>query len=251
MNLFWTVAWASLEYGIMPLDNSSFYKVIDGSRNVFVRIDRSYPMGDQHEKYAQFARTVAASSTDLLVTTIGVSALADGMNQDLAAHFSLTQPGGRMSHADIDAKLPRFYLFPKGVAGRTVLAAKRFDRDLSADALVRFVTRHNVVVPAPGTVPALHLLADNFAAAGKAEQEARIAKARLLLEELAGPERSAGEYYVRCMERVVSGGSAWVDAELGRIRTLQRDAVSDQKRDEFKRRVNVLLAFEVTGASEL
>lgn len=47
-------------------------QVIDGSRDVLLRIDKQYPYGDEHDAYKKVAEAVGTSSADLLVASLGV-----------------------------------------------------------------------------------------------------------------------------------------------------------------------------------
>ena len=57
----------------VPAPHSTFDRVVDGSRNAFVRFDKEYSYGDEHDAWKEFAKTVGESAADLLSCDVGVS----------------------------------------------------------------------------------------------------------------------------------------------------------------------------------
>eukprot|EP00965_Chrysotila_dentata_P151012 4990410-Pleurochrysis_carterae.AAC.1 len=51
----------------------TFDRIIDGSRNVFVRFDKEYAYGEAHDAWKEYAKTVGESAADLLSADVGVS----------------------------------------------------------------------------------------------------------------------------------------------------------------------------------
>ena len=57
----------------VPAPPSTFDRIVDGSRNAFVRFDKEYSYGDEHDAWKEFAKTVGESAADLLSCDVGVS----------------------------------------------------------------------------------------------------------------------------------------------------------------------------------
>ena len=68
---------------------STFDRIIDGSKDVFVRFDKEYAYGDDHDAWKKFAAEVGGSSAAMLVADVGVSEYGDKDNKDLADRFSI------------------------------------------------------------------------------------------------------------------------------------------------------------------
>ena len=89
MLLAFLIAPAYVDRGIMKLDNTTFDRIIDGSRNVMVRFDKEYSYGDEHDAWKDFAKTVGESSADVLVCDVGVSEYGDKDNSDISDKYSI------------------------------------------------------------------------------------------------------------------------------------------------------------------
>merc|ERR1719486_1759165 len=85
-----TSAAGYVDRGILKLDNTTFGRIIDGSRNVFVRFDKEYSYGDEHDAWKEFAKTVGESSADMLICDVGVSEYGDKDNSDISERFSIS-----------------------------------------------------------------------------------------------------------------------------------------------------------------
>merc|ERR1712060_788502 len=92
------------ERGILKLDNTTFDRIIDGSRSVFVRFDKEYSYGEEHDAWKEYAKAVGESAADLLSADVGVSEYGDKDNSDLAERFGVKTDD-----------FPRFLLFTKGM----------------------------------------------------------------------------------------------------------------------------------------
>ena len=121
------------DWGIVNLDNSTFPRLIDGSRAVFVRFDREvrnaqhllpavwlfvlqYPYGEKHDAWKAMAAAVAGSNADVLIANVGISTYGDKMNQDLAQKYGYKDSGKDLEYNDMD-KFPKFKLVRPRLAG--------------------------------------------------------------------------------------------------------------------------------------
>merc|ERR1719198_395996 len=80
---------AYTDRGILKLDNTTFDRIIDGTKSVFVRFDKEYSYGDEHDAWKDFAAKVGGSSADLLVCDVGVSEYGDKDNSDISERYSI------------------------------------------------------------------------------------------------------------------------------------------------------------------
>merc|ERR1719316_2639050 len=111
--------------GILKLDNTTFDRIIDGSKNVIVRFYKEYSYGDEHDAWKEFAKTVGESSADILVCDVGVSEYGDKDNSDIADRFAIKTDD-----------FPQYRLFLKGAA---VDAPVKFSGEKKKDEFLRFV----------------------------------------------------------------------------------------------------------------
>merc|ERR1712087_398374 len=75
--------------GILKLDNTTFDRIIDGSRAVFVRFDKEYSYGDEHDAWKAYAKTVGESAADVLTCDVGISEYGDKDGSDLGDRFGI------------------------------------------------------------------------------------------------------------------------------------------------------------------
>merc|ERR1719224_35935 len=85
-----TLALGYTDRGILKLDNTTFDRIIDGTKAVLVRFDKEYSYGDEHDAWKAFAATVGDSSADALICDVGVSEYGDKDNSDLAERYSIS-----------------------------------------------------------------------------------------------------------------------------------------------------------------
>ena len=224
-----TLALGYNERGIIKVDNTTFDRIVDGSRNVLVRFDKEYSYGDAADAWKDFAVTVGESSADLLSVDVPVGDYGDKDNSDISERYGV--------FAD---DFPKFFLFQKGTpsTGKPV----KFEGENHKEGLIRFVQEYsNVWIGLPGQVESLNTLASEFVKAS--EKAAVISKA----EEAAGAcnanDADAAKYYVKIMNKASASGD-FVSKETTRLQNMIDDAsVKPAKKEQFKRRLNVLSAF--------
>merc|ERR1719248_137217 len=119
------LAAAYTDRGIIKLDNTTFDRIVDGTKSVFVRFDKEYSYGDEHDAWKEFAKTVGESAADLLSADVGVSEYGDKDNSDLAERFGVKSDD-----------FPRFLLFTKGM--KSTNSPLVYTGEKKADGLLRF-----------------------------------------------------------------------------------------------------------------
>merc|ERR1719327_2248220 len=159
---------AYTDRGIVKLDNTTFDRIIDGSRNVIVRFDKEYSYGDEHDAWKDFAKTVGDSSADMLVCDVGVSEYGDKDNSDISERYSIKSDD-----------FPQYRLWLKGKPSSVDPISYKGDK--KSDAFLRFVQAEaGVWVGLPGQLKDFDELAKGFSAdpAGTVKKaEAAAAKA--------------------------------------------------------------------------
>ena len=77
------------DYGMLKFDNTTLDRVVGHGTPAFVRIDKEYSYGDEHDAWKDFAAKVGGSSADMLVCDVGVSEYGDKENSDISERFSI------------------------------------------------------------------------------------------------------------------------------------------------------------------
>jgi len=220
-------ALAYTERGILKLDNTTFDRIIDGSRAVFVRFDKEYAYGDEHDAWKDYAKTVGESAADLLTCDVGVSEYGDKENSDLAERFGI--------EAD---DFPQYRLWKKGMTGDD--APIKYKGEKKAAEFLKFVQDSaGAWIGLPGQIKALDEIAKQFVS-GEGDKAELLAKADSAAKE-SGEEM--GKYYVKVMTKL-SSDSGFVEKEKTRLDKMMEDgSVKAAKKEQFGRRLNVLAGF--------
>jgi len=89
-----------------------------------------------------------------------------------------------------------------------------------------------------------------MAASSKESVQIEAEQALALLEDDA--EKKSGKFYVKVMKRILAKGEGYLATEPARLKRLLDSNISDGKKEEFKKRINVLSSFPAvgTGAKE-
>merc|ERR1719198_2667009 len=215
--------------GILKLDNCTFDRLVDGSRNIIVRFDKEYSYGDDHDAWKDFAKTVGESSADVLVADVGVSEYGDKDNSDLSDRYSIKSDD-----------FPQYRLWTKGSPSSA--APDVFKGDKKSDAFLRYVQeKAGVWIGLPGQLKELDALAKEF---GSGSKDKVLKKAEAAVKSLDEKDAEFGKYYVKVMSKVVATGGDFVKKETDRLQKMVDDAsVKASKKDQFGRRLNILSSF--------
>merc|ERR1719337_426276 len=216
------VARAYTDRGILKLDNTTFDRLVDGSKNVIVRFDKEYSYGDEHDAWKEFAKTVGESSAEMLVCDVGVSEYGDKDNSDIADRFSIKTDD-----------FPQYRLWKKGSdASKDPV---KFSGDKKNEEFMKFIqTNAGVWVGLPGQVKELDALAKEFASAK--DKAAVIKKA----EKFKADEKDAdsAKYYAKVMTKAAKDAE-FVSKEVTRLTKMMDDgSVKADKKTQFGRRPN-------------
>lgn len=214
--------------GILKLDNTTFDRIVDGTKTVFVRFDKEYAYGDEHDAWKKFAAEVGGSSADMLVADVGISEYGDKDNSDIADRFDIKS----------DA-FPQYRLWLKGAGSSTSPMA--FAGDKKYEDFLRFAQeKAGVWVGLPGQVKELDELAKQFA---KGDKKGALAKAEKAAKGLETKDADSGKYYVKVMQKI-SENDGFVAKETERLQKMIDDgSVKADKKTQFGRRLNILSSF--------
>jgi len=213
-----------VDRGILKLDNTTFDKIIDGSRAVIVRFDKEYAYGDEHDAWKDFAKKVGESSASLLSCDVGVSEYGDKDNADIAERFSIKTDD-----------FPQYRLWLKGSGSDKSPVV--YSGEKKSDAFLRFVQeKAGVWIGLPGQVKELDAIAKKFGTA--ADKTGLVAEAKAL-----GMSDEAAKYYLKVMDKAAADGG-FISKETARLQKMIDDgSVKPAKKEQFGRRLNVLSSF--------
>jgi len=220
----WAGVLAYTDRGILKLDNTTFDRIVDGSKAVFVRFDKEYAYGDEHDAWKDYAKTVGESAADLLTADVGVSEYGDKDNSDIAERFSIKSDD-----------FPQYRLWKKGMAAS--VEPIKFTGAKKADEFLRFVQeKAGAWIGLPGQIKALDELAKEFIGGADVLAKAEAAAA--------GLTEDTAKYYVKVMTKF-SSDKEFITKESSRLKKMMDDgSVKASKKEQFGRRLNVLTSFQ-------
>ena len=186
---------------------STFDRIVDGSKTVFVRFDKEYSYGDEHDAWKELAGKVGDSSADMLSCDVGVSEYGDKDNSDIAERFSIKSDD-----------FPQYRLFTKGTSSSGTPIT--YTGDKKYDAFLRFLQeKAGVWIGLPGQVKTLDGLAKEFVSGDK---KAVLKKAEKAAGALEAKDADSGKYYVKVMGKV-SEKADFVAKETERLQKMIDD----------------------------
>jgi endoplasmic reticulum protein 29 len=213
---------------LAPLSRSTFDRIIDGSKSVFVRFDKEYSYGDEHDAWKDFAKQVGDSSADMLSCDVGVSEYGDKDNSDLSDRFSIKSDD-----------FPQYRLFKKGVPSTAEPMVYKGEK--KTEGFLRFVQENaGVWIGLPGQIKAFDELAKEF---GTGDKAAILKKAEAAAKGVDAKDAETAKYYVKVMTKVTAAAD-FVKKETERLQKMIDDgSVKPAKKEQFGRRLNVLSSF--------
>jgi len=218
------LAVAYTDRGILKLDNTTFDRIVDGSRSVMVRFDKEYSYGDEHDAWKSFAAKVGDSSADMLVCDVGVSEYGDKDNSDIAEKFSIKSDD-----------FPQYRLWKKGSKEPLV-----YKGDKKEDAFLRFAQAEaDIWVGLTGQLKEFDALAKAF----PGDKAGSLKKAEAAAKGAGEKDADSAKYYVKVMTKL-SEKAEFVAKETERLQKMIDDgSVKANKKEQFGRRLNILSSF--------
>jgi len=216
--------------GCVELDSLSFDKVVNNFKYSIIKLDQMYPYGPKHEEYESFAKD-AASQNDLAVGIVGVKDYGEKDNQDLADRFGF-------AYKD----LPKIVLLRKNDLENPIVFT---DEEFTSDSYRRFVRQNtDLYLGLAGCIQALDEMAANFVGLSAEEQKKILENADKLVKPYeGGKDEQMAKVYLSFMSRLADRGATFVDAEKQRLKKILNGSLSDAKKDDLRRRMNVLESF--------
>ena len=97
----------------------------------------------------------------------------------------------------------------------------------------------------PNCIERFDRLADDLLSSDNSAYADIIQKAEKALEESADEkEKASGDIYVKIMKKIQEKGVDYVDNEVTRVQKLLKDKITDKKKDQFKKRLDILTSFQ-------
>jgi len=214
------------------LDTASFDKLLSKFKVSVVKFDVAYPYGDKHEEYAKFS-LAAVEVEDLFVGEVGIKDYGDKDNTDLAERFKVKKED-----------FPVVILF-KVLDNGKIAESHRFDDEFKADNIKTFIRQKSgIYLPKPGCVEEFDNLADRLMTLTDPGSKGKIiVEAENIKGELNEGKAKKAETYIKIMHKVVSEGEKFIDKETERVTKLLDGKVSESKKKQLEKRINILKSF--------
>ncbi|XP_035690516.1 endoplasmic reticulum resident protein 29-like [Branchiostoma floridae] len=222
--------------GSVPLDVTTFDKVVSKFPVVLVKFDEQYPYGDKQDEFKKLAEQLSTQK-ELLVAEVGISKFGEKENEELGTRFGV----------DVE-EAPKYKLIMQGKDEPIP-----YEGEIKYDDLLRFVKDNSGLwIGLPATLEAFDKLTMEFMAAPDDKLTGLITKA----EEEAKPledeqDKKSAEMYIKIMKKVQEKGKDFVNTEITRVKKLQDGKVSKTQKENIKNRLNVLSSFKAAVKDEL
>lgn len=209
-------------------------QVVAAHLAVIVKFDKQYPYGDKEDQFKRFAER-SSSQKDLLVAEVGVSEYGEKENDPLRERFGVNKED-----------YPVYKMFLKGDVEHPV----NYSGDSSADDLTRFAKHEaGLWIGLPGCLESLDKLATAFMSGDEGTRKQMLESARSTAEGLETEEdKKNAKVYVKLMEKILEKGDDYVAAETKRVGALAEGKLTNDKKEMFKTRINILSSFQVKSA---
>uniref|UniRef100_A0A7S0H6R2 Endoplasmic reticulum resident protein 29 C-terminal domain-containing protein n=1 Tax=Hanusia phi TaxID=3032 RepID=A0A7S0H6R2_9CRYP len=220
---------SSVSNGVIGLDKYTFDKIVGKERPVLVRFDQDYSYGDENDAFEYAAKN--ATSSEVLVASVGISEWGEKENQDLADRFGVKKEDW-----------PMYIFFPKGSKEGVTFSGNKKD----TYAILQFIRKQGVWVGLPGCNEKLDELASQFMSS-KDKRADIIKQAEKFLADIKDDrERTAAKFYIAAMRKIEEKGDSFVETETQRLKSmLDKATLKKNKKDEFQTRLNVLSSFSL------
>ncbi|XP_070573455.1 endoplasmic reticulum resident protein 29-like [Ptychodera flava] len=221
--------------GSVPLDSLTFDKVVKNHKVVLVKFDESYPYGEKQDEFKSLA-TMASSQDDLLIAEVGVSKYGEKENSDLAERFGVKE-----------SDFPKYKLFIQEQEKEI-----DYEGDIKANDILSFVkVQSGLWVGLQGCIEEYDKIAAKFMATGEdSERKKMVSEIEKEIEQVTGDKKARAEIYMKTMKKVLQKGNGFIESEITRVQTLQDKKVKEEKKEQFKERLNILNSFRLPTESK-
>ncbi|XP_064459845.1 endoplasmic reticulum resident protein 29-like [Ornithodoros turicata] len=221
---------ASPTKGSVPLQTSTFDKIVPKFKAALVKFDVTYPYGEKHDEFAKVSDE-SQNTPELLIAEVGVQDYGDKDNMDLAERYGVKKDD-----------FPVLKLF---LSGQNDPVA--YTGEFKADDIKGFLKKHaGVKLNLKHCLPKFDELAEKFMKEeDKAAQEKILEEAKTLQSTLEkDSEKKSGDVYVKLMQRIVERGKAFVKSEAERVKNIREGKISSTKKEELQGRLNIISSFQ-------
>ncbi|KAH8348748.1 hypothetical protein KR084_010535 [Drosophila pseudotakahashii] len=225
--------WAISCTGCVDLDELNFQKTVERFPYSIVKFDIAFPYGEKHEAFAAFSKSAHKATTDLLIATVGIKDYGELENKALGDRFKVD-----------DKNFPAIFLF-KGNAEEYIQLPGH--TDVTLDNLKAFISANTpLYIGRDGCIKEFDDALKNYANIPDAEQLELIEKLQAKQEQLTNPEvQQSGKAYLIYMRKIQEQGYGFLEEETKRLLRLKAGKVTQGKKEELLRKLNILEAFRV------
>lgn len=215
----------------MQLDTYSFDKVLSKFKTSIVRFDVAFPYGDKHDAFAELSSALTANP-QILVATVGVKDYGDKDNVDVAERYKV-----------VKEDYPVLFLFKEGNAEPI-----RYKGEFKKDEMLRFVRQTSGEwIGLPGCSEKFDSLAKLFVEAKQnpSDRKVILRQAEDAWDQVSlASDRKSAEVYVKIMRKMIEKGDDFLKSEQARVEGLRQGKLSQEKKDDMERRLNILQSFQ-------
>ncbi|KAI8035848.1 protein windbeutel [Drosophila gunungcola] len=225
--------WAISCTGCVDLDELNFQKTVERFPYAIVKFDIAFPYGDKHEAFAAFSKAAHKATKDLLVATVGIKDYGELENKALGDRYKVD-----------DKNFPAIFLFKGSVEEYIQLPSHM---DVTLDNLKAFVSSNTpLYIGRDGCIKEFNDALKNYANVPDAEQLSLIEILQEKQEQLANPEeQQSAKAYLVYMHKIHELGYDFLEEETKRLLRLKAGKVTEAKKLELQRKLNILEAFRV------
>ncbi|KAL8610823.1 hypothetical protein ACOMHN_056678 [Nucella lapillus] len=231
--------------GSVNLNSGVFDKIVEKHRAVLVKFDETYPYGEKQDQFKKVAEA-AISQPDLLIVEVQIADYGDKDNTDLAERFNVKKED-----------YPAYKMFLQGTKEPIAYTGdaknsdkiKRFIMEKSG----KFISKgHGLWLGLPACLEDFDKLVGDFFKAKGDKRKTILQKAEDDAKSLTkDAEKESADVYIKTMKKVLDKGDEFVTTEIERVEKLKDGKVSDKKKEQLGKRLNILTSFELRLKDEL
>jgi len=223
--------------GSVNLNSGVFDKVVSKHKAVLVKFDETYPYGEKQDEFKKVAEA-SLSQPDLLIAEVQIADYGDKDNADLGERFGVKK-----------GDFPVYKMFVQGKPDPF-----QYSGDFkSADKIKKFIMESSGLwLGLPACLEEFDKLVSQFFKAGEDGKAAILKKAEDAAAALTqAQDQESAEVYVKMLRKVLDKGDKFIQQETERVEKLRDGKVSDKKKEQLGRRLNILTSFELRLKDEL
>ena len=225
---------------VLELDSSTFNKTVQAfTFSLVMFIAESQKETFKYKQFESVAEGLASEKSILTAFTT-IPGYGSPKNHDLALRFQLDQ-----------GKLPELILLSKSAlpGKEAVFQETRYGSDFNLDQLRKFVqAKTGAWIVLAGCLHEFDELANSFVSNSKSGKDRYkiMAETKRLIDSYDDESKvQTGKMYLKIMNRMHENDNDFILSEKSRIETLINQSISEQKKEDFQSKLNILKSFEV------